>query len=76
MTFNNRDTKAMGEICSKLTIKTPESLEWKDSTHCSGVSIVDFERATVGWIRIWLEIKRNKILQMRDSDFHVPYYPA
>ena len=30
----------MGEICSELTIKTPESRQWRRS----GVFIVNFER--------------------------------
>ena len=36
---NNRNTRATCEICSKLTIKTPERRYW----HCSGVFIVNFE---------------------------------
>ena len=37
---NNRNTRARCEICSKLTIKTPERCQWR----CFGVFIVDFER--------------------------------
>ena len=36
---NNRDTKTRCEICSKLTIKTPERCNWRRS----GVFTVDFE---------------------------------
>ena len=36
--FKNRNTRARCEICSKLTIKTPER-RWR----CSGVSIANFE---------------------------------
>ena len=36
---NNRNTRARCEICSKLTIKTPERCHW----HRSGVFIVNFE---------------------------------
>ena len=36
---NNRNTKARCEICSKLTIKTPERRHWR----CSGFFIVNFE---------------------------------
>ena len=36
---NNRDTRARCEICSKLTIKTPERHYWRRS----GVFIVNFE---------------------------------
>ena len=35
----------MCEICSKLTIKTPEPLQWRPA----GVSIVDFEQVNNGW---------------------------
>ena len=36
---NNRNTRATCEICSKLTIKTPERHQWRRS----GVFIVNFE---------------------------------
>ena len=37
---NNRNTTKMKcEICSKLTVKTPERPHW----HCSGVFIANFE---------------------------------
>ena len=36
---NNRNTIARCEICSNLTIKTPERQKW----HCSGVFIVTFK---------------------------------
>ena len=36
---NNRNTRTRCEICSKLTIKTPERRHWR----CCGVFIVDFE---------------------------------
>ena len=36
---NNRSTKTRCEICSKLTIKTPERRDWRHS----GVFIVNFE---------------------------------
>ena len=36
---NNRNTRAMCEICSKLTIKIPERLNWRRS----GIFIVNFE---------------------------------
>ena len=28
---NNRNTRAMSEVCSKLTIKTPERHDWRRS---------------------------------------------
>ena len=36
---NNRNTRTRCEICSKLTIKTPERWQWRRS----GVFIVNFE---------------------------------
>ena len=36
---NNRNIRSRSEICSKLTIKTPERYEW----HPSGVFMVNFE---------------------------------
>ena len=36
---NNRNTRTKCEICSKLTIKTPERRQWRRS----GVFIVNFE---------------------------------
>ena len=36
---NNRNTRTRCEICSKLTMKTPEQRHW----HRSGVCIVNFE---------------------------------
>ena len=36
---NNRNTRTRCEICSKLTIKTPERRQW----HLSGVFVVEFE---------------------------------
>ena len=35
---NNRNTRTRCEICSKLTIKTPERCHWR----CSGVFVVNF----------------------------------
>ena len=37
--INNRNTRIRGEICSKLTIKTPEWRQWR----YYGVFIVNFE---------------------------------
>ena len=37
--FSNKNTRTRCEICSKLTIKTPERRQWC----CSGVFIVNFE---------------------------------
>ena len=36
------------EICSKITLKTPELRQWRRS----GVFIVNFEHVIVGWVKI------------------------
>ena len=36
---NNRSTRTSFQICSKLTIKTPEGHQWR----CSGVFVANFE---------------------------------
>ena len=44
-------TNKLCEICSKLTIKTPERHPlWTYFTHCSGVSFVDFELVNPSWV--------------------------
>ena len=42
----NRSTRTRCEICSKLTIKTPERRQWRRSS----VSIVNFQRIIAGWV--------------------------
>ena len=42
----NRNTRTMCEICSKLTIKTPEQCHWRRS----GVFIVNFEHVFARWV--------------------------
>ena len=42
---NNRNTRTRCEICSKLTIKTPERRQWRPL----GVFIVYFEYVISGW---------------------------
>ena len=51
--FNNRNTRARCEICSKLKIKTPVSflLTRTHFTPCSSVSIVNFEQVIAGWVK-------------------------
>ena len=46
---NIRNTRARCEICSKLTIKTPERRQWL--TPCSSVSIVNFEQVNADWVK-------------------------
>ena len=59
----------MCEICSKLTIETPERRQWrcfgvfivnreKNLTLCSSVSIVNFEQVNAGWLM-------SQIMQLR-----------
>ena len=48
---NNRNTRTRCEICSKLTIKTPEERP------CSNVSIVNFEQVNADWAKL----KKNYI---------------
>ena len=50
---NNTNTRTKCEICSKLTIKTPE-LHHCSSVPCSSVSIVNFEQVNAGWEDITL----------------------
>ena len=57
---NDRNTRSRYEICSKLTIKTPEQRQWRRSgvfvvnfEHIShrvlSVSVVNFEHVIAGW---------------------------
>ena len=58
---NNRNTRTRCEICSKLTIKTPERRYWRHSgvfivnfKHISDLLqvflFVNFEQVNVGWV--------------------------
>ena len=52
---NSRNTRARCEICSKLTIKTPERRHWR----LSGVFIVNFEHIShLGLVFLLLTLKR------------------
>ena len=46
--ISNRNTSTRCEICSKLTIKTPERYHWR----CSSVFMVNFEQVNAGWLPI------------------------
>ena len=56
---NNWNTRKRCEICSKLTIKTPERRQWRRSdvfivnfeyiSLSSTVSIINFEQVNVSW---------------------------
>ena len=45
---NNRNTRTKCEICSKLTIKTPERRHWCVSGDCSRVSMIKSEYVIAG----------------------------
>ena len=45
---NNGNTRTRCEMCSKLTINTPEWRQW----HLSGVFIVNFEHVNANWVAI------------------------
>ena len=45
----NRNTRPRYEVCSKLTIKTPERRRSIYFPPCSSVSIVNFEQVNAGW---------------------------
>ena len=53
---NNRNNRTRCEICSKLTVKTPEQCHWRRSgvftyfIPCFCVSIVNFEHVVAGWV--------------------------
>ena len=59
----NRNTRKRYEICSELTIKTPERRQWRRSGDfvvnfehilhiLSGISIVKLEQVNVSWVAI------------------------
>ena len=60
---NKRNTRTRCEICSKLTIKTPEGHHWGRSgvfivnfehiSHRFRVSNVNFEHVNAGWVRAY-----------------------
>ena len=56
--FNNRNTRKRCEVCSKLTIKTPEG-------PFSSVSIADFEQVNVSWVSnvgvLWPEFSHSQL---------------
>ena len=41
----NRNTRTRCEVCSKLTLKTPERRQWRNS----GIFIANFELVNTGW---------------------------
>ena len=61
---NTRNTGTRCEICSKLTIKTPERQHWRRS----GVFIVNFELVNVGWEHDSLDTSVNLRFIRRSQD--------
>ena len=58
---NNRNTRTRCEICSKLTIKTPERRQWRRSGwRRSGVFIVNFEH--ISHLILFLLLTLNMLL--------------
>ena len=62
---NNRNTKTIYEICSKLTIKHQNDVNYdvlvrlistlnKFHTLCSGALIVEFEQVNASWVVCWM----------------------
>ena len=54
---NNKNTRTRCEICSKLTVTTPEKRTLNIQlltyfTPCSSVSIINFKHVIAGWV-IW-----------------------
>ena len=71
---NNRNTRTRCEICSKVTIKTPERRQTY-STPSSSVSIVNFKQVNAGWVFIFY-FKIMTFLFFSPADIHVPVEPA
>ena len=80
---NNRNTRTRCEICSKLTIKTPEWRQWcqqrrsgvfivnfEHIAYFERVSIVNFEQVNGGWVDEW-----NICMKKVKSD-HLKYIRA
>ena len=63
---NNRNTRTMYEICSKLTIKTPERRHWRHL----GVFVVNIEEVNSGWALI-IELSHP---QTRHSRVKICYF--
>ena len=72
---NNRNTRTRCEICSELTIKTPEQRHWHRSgvfivnfeyiSHLvlSSVSVVNFEQVIANWINIFSKLTISQFFQ-------------
>ena len=66
---NNGNIRTRGEICSKLTMKTPDRRHWHRSgvfivnfehiSHFVSVSIVNFEHVIAGWVKVIGPVTQN-----------------
>ena len=55
----NKSTRKRCEMCSKLTLKTPERRQWTYFTpFCSGF-IVYFEQVNVSWVITWYSSRKQ-----------------
>ena len=59
---NNRNTRARCEVCSKLTVKTPERRQWPRY----GVLIANFEHIS-HFILVFLLSTLNRLVKVRNQ---------
>ena len=79
--FNNRDTTTRPEICSKLTIKTPERHQWRrpgvfivNSEHISHLVLVSLLLTLNKYFPAWLRVenfRKRKFIDCREKTIHV-----
>ena len=82
-TVPNKDTRFM----SMLSFRCLYCELWPDFAHCSGLSIVDFEQVSAGWVATFLQIllpsdankviessQLKKILILLFSNFQTKYF--
>ena len=61
------------EICSKITLKTPELHQWRRS----GVFIVNFEHVIVGWVKIkGVYLLQTKQVELTENKKVEPIQPV
>ena len=80
---NNRNTRTMCEICSKLIIKAKEQCQsfrcfyyqlWTYFTPCSSVCIVSFEHVIAGWLSDYWQYFSDPSIKL--SYFDIPRFSA
>ena len=77
---NNRNTRKRCELCSKLTVKTPERRHWRHSgvfivnlehfRPCSSVSIVNIEQVNTGWVN-YIRYNLKTLTLTQSNSFHM-----